>query len=67
MYFELYDDNGTYGVFELTPNISRKELQKLVDNYKKTDEEEYNVDDLQKFLSKKGFHTKNIEPIGIFF
>jgi len=40
MYFELFDDNGTYGIFEISRELSTKELQKLVDEYKKTDEEE---------------------------
>lgn len=66
MFIELYDENDTYGILEISPDISEKEIQKLVDKYKKT-EEDFNFDGLVEFLKKKKFVVKGIAPIGIFF
>lgn len=66
MYFQLLDDNDTYGIFELSPDIPFTKLQDLVDEYKKTDEE-FNADDLKPFLQKKGFVIRSIDYEGIYF
>lgn len=67
MFIQLYDDNDTYGILEITPDISAAEIDRLVSQYKKTDEEEFNADGLVEYLKKDGFIVKAIEPIRVFF
>ena len=63
-YYELGDEEGTYGIVA-TP-LSKKEFEKLVEEYKATDEY-YNNEDLIEFLKEKGIKAELIEPEEVYF
>ena len=63
-YYELTDEEGSYGI--VATSLSREEFEKLVEEYKATDEY-YNNEDLIEFLKEKGIEAELIEPEEVYF
>jgi len=61
------EDNASYGLIET--NEEQERIQKLLDKYKKSDLEEYNIDDFFAYLEKNkiNFDILNTEPDGEFY
>ena len=63
-YYQLEDDEDTYGIVA-TP-LRREEFEKLVEEYKATDEC-YDNEGLVEFLKNKGYEAELIEPESVWF
>jgi len=63
-YYQLEDDEDTYGIVA-TP-LPREEFERLVEEYKATDEY-YNNEGLVEFLKNKGYEAELIEPESVWF
>jgi hypothetical protein len=48
-------------------DLTKKQFEKMVDNYRKLDPEEYNTADLFNYLKAKKVNCVWIKPIDIFF
>lgn len=61
MTIEFYDEEDTYGRIETEENPDR--IEELLKEYKKTNPEEYNIDDFFLFLKERNvdFVQLNIE------
>lgn len=60
MTIDFYDEESTYGRIETEESV--KSIEKLLKEYIKTNEEEYNIDDFFDFLTSKKikFNTINL-------
>jgi len=58
----LYWDNDPDAQAIVEINTTPNKFAKLVKEYIKADEEEYNVDDFIEFLSQKGYRARGITP-----
>lgn len=63
-YYELFDNEDTYGVIRIL-EVKERKFIKLVNQYKKEDPDEFNIDDLVEFLRKKEYQVflLNVKPI----
>lgn len=57
--YDFYYDNGKAG-FVLEINAERETVERLLDEYRKSDPDEYNERDFIDFLKEKGYEVKYI-------
>ena len=62
MIIDFLDDEDVYGRIETNENI--KDIEKLLNKYRESNEEEYNIDDFFIFLRENGikFTEIQVEP-----
>ena len=63
MIIQFYDSDGTEGypsLFEIEKN-GFKELKKILDKYRKENEEEYNFDDFMDLIKKENWFIRFLD------
>lgn len=65
-YYELGDDNDNYGIIGIK-DVKIRKFEKLIADYIKTDEEEYNNDGFCQYLEDKSYNYKFIDPQWVHF
>jgi len=63
-YFKLVDGDGEYGIVKVA--LSKKEFEKLLDEYRESDPD-YDNEGLIEFLKEKGIEAELINPEEIYF
>ncbi len=58
MIIKLCDSRDDYGT--ITTNCNKKQIKQLLKDYKKSDEEGYNVDDFITYVQDKGYKCEII-------
>jgi len=61
MIYNFGDIENTYGIAEI--DLKQKELSKLLKQYIKENEDEYNIDDFYLFLKNRKIKVKEIKNI----